>query len=258
MEAQYNTSSGPTENRGFGESRGARSGRIFSGLLIITAGVLLLARKMDIGIPHWMLSWEMLLILLGFYVGVRHSFRGPVWIVLILIGSLFMLDDIDPSIHIKEYIWPIVIIGIGLAVMFRSRRPRSAEGWKNWEGAVVDSGIQSDNDVIDSVVIFGGVKKNIISKTFKGGEITTIFGGTDLNLTQADVQGKIVLDITQVFGGAKLIVPAHWKIQSDDLVNIFGGLDDKRPVMPEPNTDHNKVLVIKGTCIFGGIDIKSF
>jgi hypothetical protein len=113
-------------------------------------------------------------------------------------------------------------------------------------------------DYIDSVTIFGGVKKNIFSKTFRGGELVTIFGGTDINLTQADVPHPIILDITQIFGGAKLIVPPHWTIKSEDIVNIFGAVEDKRPIMPENNYDPNKVLILKGTNIFGGIDIKSY
>jgi hypothetical protein len=72
------------------------------------------------------------------------------------------------------------------------------------------------------------------------------------------VPHPIVLDITQIFGGAKLIIPPHWKIQSEEIVSIFGSVEDKRPVLPESNYDSGKVLVLKGTNIFGGIDIKSY
>jgi hypothetical protein len=107
--------------------------------------------------------------------------------------------------------------------------------------------------------VFGGVKKNIISKNFRGGETVTIFGGTEINLTQADVNGGVVLDLTQIFGGTKLIVPPHWRIQSKDMVAIFGGVDDKRPLLSNASTEEtNKVLILKGTCIFGGIDIRSY
>ena len=54
------------------------------------------------------------------------------------------------------------------------------------------------------------------------------------------------------------IVPPHWRIHSDDLVCILGGIDDKRPLTNDLNYDPNKLLVIKGTCILGGIDIKSY
>jgi predicted membrane protein len=85
--------------------------------------------------------------------------------------------------------------------------------------------------------------------------VVNFFGGTDLNLSQSDINGVAVLDLTQVFGGTKLIVPSNWKVQSE-VVAVFGGLDDKRRDLANP--DPNKVLVLKGTCIFGGIDIKSF
>ena len=128
---------------------------------------------------------------------------------------------------------------------------------KKWDESNINE--TSGDDHLDSTVIFGGVKKNIISKNFRGGEAVTVFGGTEINLTQADVSGPIVLDLTQVFGGTKLIVPPHWKIQSQDLVCILGGVEDKRPIMSDPSSvSDSKVLVLKGTCILGWIDIKSF
>jgi hypothetical protein len=86
----------------------------------------------------------------------------------------------------------------------------------------------------------------------------TIFGGTELNFGQADMNNRIVLDITQIFGGAKLIVPPHWRIHSEEIVSIFGSVEDKRPIVANPTYDENKVLILKGTNIFGGIDIKSY
>lgn len=95
-----------------------------------------------------------------------------------------------------------------------------------------------------------------MNKNFKGGEATSVFGGTELNLMQADINGHVVFELTQIFGGAKLILPAHWEIKSE-IVNIFGGVEDKRPVQSVTN-DPNKVIVLKGTSIFGGIEIRSY
>ena len=111
-------------------------------------------------------------------------------------------------------------------------------------------------DFIDTTSIFGSTKKNILSKNFVGGDITNIFGGTELNLTQADIQGKAVIDITTIFGGAELFVPSHWTVKSE-IVTIFGGVEDKRSISTIPDTA-DKVLILKGTVIFGGIDIKNF
>src|SRR5690606_26322804 len=110
-------------------------------------------------------------------------------------------------------------------------------------------------DYIDAVSVFGGIKKHIISKNFRGGEIVNIMGGADINLMQADIQGPVVLEVVQIFGGTKIIVPAHWKVHPE-MAAIFGGVEDQRftyTAVP----DDTRVLYIKGTSIFGGITIKS-
>jgi predicted membrane protein len=234
------------------------TGRVFSGLIVLTVGVILLVKELGIYVPHWLLSWPMLLIAIGLFIGFRHSFRGPAWIVLIAVGSIFLIDRIEPIYEMREFLWPIIIIAIGLVMIFRPQKKNRENVWgRKWQDQVTGQ-VNSSDDVIDSVTIFGGIKRNVISKTFKGGDLTTIFGGSELNLLQADVEGKIILDITQIFAGTKLIVPPHWKVQSDDLVSIFGGIDDKRPILDSVPIDNTRVLVLRGTCIFGGIDIKSF
>jgi predicted membrane protein len=236
-----------------------RSGRAIAGIIVVIVGAIFLARQLGVDFPYWVFKWEMILIAIGLFLGFRHSFKGPAWLILIIIGSVFLIDDIFPYTDVSRYVWPVLIIGIGLYMIFRGRssggRDQMVKTWEAEHGA----SLNSSDDFIDSTAIFGGVKKQIISKTFRGGEAVTFFGGTEINLTQADVNHRIVLDLTNVFGGTKLVVPPHWKIQSEDLVCIFGGIEDKRPMLSDTSTvDPNKVLILKGTCIFGGIDIKSF
>jgi predicted membrane protein len=232
-----------------------RSGRIFGGAIVVFIGVVFLLRRAGVDLPYWLISWPMLLIAVGLFIGIRHSFRGFVWAFPIVIGLIFLLDNFFPYYDFYHFTWPLVIIAIGFFIMFRSGKKN--RDWKKWDD--VNTTHNFSDDYIDSTVLFGGIKKNIISKNFRGGEASTVFGGTEINLTQADVEGKIVLDITQIFGGTKLLVPPHWKIQSEDLVSIFGGVEDKRPAVADlSKVDPNKVLILKGTCIFGGIDIKSY
>jgi hypothetical protein len=81
-------------------------------------------------------------------------------------------------------------------------------------------------------------------------------GGTEINLTQADIHGKVMIEATNVFGGTKLIIPPTWDVQSN-VVTLFGGIDDKRQLNGEA-PDPAKVIYLSGTCVFGGIDIRSF
>ena len=80
-------------------------------------------------------------------------------------------------------------------------------------------------------------------------------GGAEINLSQADIQGTAALDITQIMGGTKIIVPSNWEIRSQ-LTSVFGNIEDKRQNIGV--TDPQKVLIIDGTSVFGGIEIRNY
>jgi hypothetical protein len=65
------------------------------------------------------------------------------------------------------------------------------------------------------------------------------------------------LEITAIFGGATLIVPSNWAVQTGGTVTIFGGIGDKRKITTLTESTA-KTLVLKGTMVFGGIEIKSY
>src|SRR5690606_30621781 len=62
-------------------------------------------------------------------------------------------------------------------------------------------------DILDAVSIFGGADQKVFSKNFKGGDVLAVFGGCDLNLSQADFQDTITIEVVAIFGGVKIIVP---------------------------------------------------
>lgn len=253
MELQTN----PNKKESMGGDNRFNRGRAIAGLIVVVVGVVLLARQVGVDFPYWFFSWPMILIAVGLFVGFRHNFRNPGWMFPTGIGLLFLLEHLIPELEIRQFIWPIIVIAIGLFMIFRPRgrsgRNRD-EYWKNWDSKVSES--LSDN-AFETVTIFGGDKKQIISKDFKGGESVCAFGGVEINLTQADINGSATIEVVQMFGGTKIIVPPHWKVQTDELVCIFGSLEDKRQVAGSV-VDPTKVLVLKGTCIFGGIDLRSF
>ncbi len=225
-----------------------RGGRIGSGLILVVIGSLFLAHQAGADIPHWLFSWEMILIAIGLFAGAKHNFRPGGWMVLLIIGGVFMADDLIYDFNFRPFAWPVIIIAIGLYIMVKPRRRRR----DRYDGST----FISSEDTLDSTAIFSGQKKKIITKDFKGGEITNMFGGTELDFSQADIVKSAEIDISTIFGGTKLVVPANWNIKSE-VVCIFGGIDDKRPIDRNlPDTE--KTLVMKGTVIFGGIDIKSY
>jgi predicted membrane protein len=211
-------------------------------------------------LPAWVFTWQMLLVAIGFFLGVRHGFRGAAWFILMLVGGVFLVSEFFPDLTLRQYLWPAALIVLGLFIIFKPRRHRY---WKEYADNKVEQalsnteqGTTSSEDYIDTTSIFGGVKKNVISKNFKGGDITNIMGGSEIDLTQADINGTVTIDLTQVFGGTKLIVPSNWQVKAQ-MAAIFGGVEDKRSAQHSV-LDPNKTLILDGTSIFGGIEIKSY
>lgn len=253
METQQN----PNTNFNRRSDPSYRNGRTFGGIIIVTVGTLLLAREVGVDFPRWLFSWPVFLIVIGFYVGVRHHFKNPGFLIPIAIGSVFLVDRMLPEVDMHQYLWPSIIIGVGLLMIIRSRRKGDNDALFNTLDRGHANSNKTDNNVFETVTIFGENKHQILSKDFKGGESVCVFGGSEINLMQADIQGRVPLELVQVFGGTRLIVPSHWKVESEEVVTIFGGLNDKRH-FNNTVTDDTKVLVLRGTTIFGGIDIKSF
>lgn len=244
----------PETNSQVEDSRNPRSNKAIGGLVIVAVGGFLLARQLGVDLPNWLFSWPMFLIAIGIYVGAKQNFKDLGWLIPVAIGVVFIADDYLLDYQLKKLFWPVLIIIVGLVMIFKTRK--KSDGY--WNDKFGGNAFESSEGIMESVTIFGGVKKNIISKDFRGGEAVTVFGGTELNLMQADTQHRIELELVQVFGGTKLIIPPHWKVQTEEMVTIFGGLNDKRP-LPSPNhAEPEKILLLKGACIFGGIDIKSY
>ena len=257
------------EQNDVNEYRKIGSSRIWSGLILLAAGLLLLAYKMGAPIPGWLFTWPVLLILIGFISGFKSKFHNPGAFIMILIGGIFLIDQSMPGIDFHNYIIPIILIAIGLVFILRPKRGcnfRQSRRWNNinrTEGAssnfLDENKISSTNENAEYVninAVFSGVKKKILSKNFKGGEITSFMGGTEINFLQADIQHPVVLEVNNIFGGTKIVLPSNWDIKNE-VTALFGGIEDKRiinNIMP----DANKTVLLKGACVFGGIEVSNY
>lgn len=258
------------------QTNGSESGRKgFSrqqlfGLFFVLAGIVYLLKRLNIGLPDWLFGWEMVLILIGLYTGIANRFRDQTWAIPILIGLIFILDDVLPDLSIRRLIWPIGMIVVGVIIMTKGNRYTWWQKRRNQSGAdaaieyngdeatpvTLEASNSTEDDRLEATAVFGGVKRSIVSKQFKGGEVTAIMGGAEINLAYADIQGITRIEIVCIMGGAKLVVPAHWDVQSR-MVAILGGVDDKRNIRPEL-IDPNRRLIIEGTSLMGGVEIRSY
>lgn len=249
-------------------SQKKRSGRkSFFGLFVIFLGAWWLLRRIrPEEVPDWILTWPVLVIALGFVTLLSHGFRNAGAYILMFIGSFFLFRDYlaFPS-GIDVYILPGLVMLLGLLILFKPKK-KGRRGWgRRYENGKriesnacsIDKEAEIENaEQLDTLAVFSAVKKDIISKEFKGGEITAVMGGVELNFRTADIDDKAVIDLTLVMGGLKIIVPNHWDVQVNST-NIAGGVEDKRSYhLPEGQP--TKTLYINGTIVLGGIEINSY
>lgn len=260
-------------------SRRGRGGhhRIWTGLFLLVIGGALLLDQMGFPFPDWFFNWHMLLIIIGLFLGFRSGFHGAAWLILLLVGSFYLVKDFNPGMPVDRFIWPGIMIGVGLLFIIRPHRHgpwtdknfrswRNHKPWDDWKGNKDRPGYKGPNwsqvkesamtdDYLDSTAIFGASHKKIVTKNFRGGDITSIMGGTEIDFSQADINGVVVLDVTQIMGGTKIIVPPHWEVRTQ-VTAIFAGFEDKRQQPAVVNPD--KVLILDGTSIFGGIELRNY
>ena len=109
--------------------------RAWSGLILLIAGGLLLAFKMGAPIPAWIFTWPVILIVIGFFVLLKSRFHNPGGFIMILIGSIFLIDQQIPGIQFHNYIVPIILISLGLLFIFRPRHQGCNRRRRYWDRA---------------------------------------------------------------------------------------------------------------------------
>jgi predicted membrane protein len=222
--------------------------RLWLGIIFFLIGGMLLLDNLNIfyfHLPHYIFSWKSLLILIGLYFIFGRDKKGP-GVILLTIGTVFLLEDILWWLHFDfwDLFLPGILIFLGAALVMRkstNNKPADAD----------------EVDYLDDMAVFGGGEKKITSQNFKGGRITAVFGGSKINMSQADIaDGQPVLDVFAMFGGTDIIVPPDWTIKTE-VIAIFGGFSDKRQTALTVVHNVDKVLTIKGLVLFGGGEVKS-
>jgi predicted membrane protein len=216
-------------------------------------------------------SWQMLLITIGIIFLFSHDKRIP-GIILTLLGLLllFPILKIDSLACLKHNGWAIGLILGGLLLLFRLFGKRShccgMDGHRRLirRRLAIDRSYRwSYNPVppnepgyVEMSCVFGGGNKKITSQNFKGGAIDCVFGGAEIDFMDAQLaDGVHTLEISAVFGGVTLYIPAHWNVELRQNP-VFGRFEDKRP-RPTFEVNENRTLIINASAVFGGGEIKS-
>jgi predicted membrane protein len=225
--------------------------RTIIGVILVLAGLFLVMRNTGFFpefIDHVIFSWPMLLVTIGLIMTLGASEKTG-GIIVMAVGAFFMIPLLfRETFHMYNMFWPSIFIIIGVIFIVTKRK-----GWHS-----VGTSGSSGDDYIDYVNVFSGGERQILSQNFRGGKISSVFGGIELDLTKAKLApGRNDLEIACVFGGATIIVPDSWFV-TIEVTPVLGGFSDTRKITPGRVQDSGSQLVIKGAVVFGGGEVKSY
>ena len=216
------------------------SRKALAGIFIVVIGVVLLLFNLRL-IPYelyFLKSWQMLLIAIGVF-NFLNGKKTPA-IIFVSVGTFFLLEEYGPY-DLRDF-WPVIIILVGVAFIFRNKPIRSSGG--------------SNEHFFDDVNIFGGGDKQFTSDMLEGGRVINIFGGSTIDLRDSrPLPGDpIEIEVFTMFGGCDILVPEDWKVKIE-AISVFGGFSDERRA-PEIH-DASPSVVIKGFTMFGAGELKN-
>ncbi|MEG2426761.1 MAG: hypothetical protein RSB28_08075, partial [Oscillospiraceae bacterium] len=147
----------------------------------------------------------------------------------------------------------LVIFGVGLiySEIKRKKTPSNQEvevvQGTNFNRRATESTSQKPS----FFAAFGLNQSRSSCKNLCGGDATAIFGGVELDLSDAVPSGNVTFSVNSIFGGVDIVPPKGYKIETTG-VSLLGGCDNK---LQDTQYDGSPIFTIKYFTFCGGIDI---
>ena len=225
--------------------------RIWAGTLLLLTGVFYLLynfNALPFPAPAYLFSWQMALIIIGVYILYKSFLKG---LILIGIGIYFILPlaGIIQPIEIEK-MWPALIILLGIIILFGS-------GFKKkHKNKSMSAKTTLNEELFEITTIMGGDSRQISSYDFKGGKITAIMGGVELDLTNCYLSKEgCIIDLSIVMGGVSLKISREWNVKSE-ITPIMSGIEDEDIHSNNVHIDPAATIILRGNMVMGGIEIK--
>jgi predicted membrane protein len=227
-------------------------GGLVPGLVLILVGVVFLLDHLGyIRAEEFWKFWPMLLVVVGVVkLFSRQNRVGGV--ILILIGAFLQLHKLGYTRLTLWDIWPVILIAAGVTLIFNRFQFPKRTPFK----PLTTSG---SSDTLNEFALFGGVERRINVNNFRGGSISAIFGGVEVDFRSADIEGEeATVQVEALFGGIELTVPDRWIVAYQGQSIFAGYTDETRPPIPDvTGTLPRKKLILQGRAVFGGIVVKN-
>lgn len=220
------------------------------GLFLILVGVVLGLNAFGItNINLFFDGWWTVFIIVPSLNGLIKGEDRTGALIGLIIGVFLLLscqDVIDFSLFVKLFI-PVILITIGLSIIFKDK---AKDVVVKKMGKINAKDIDMEHTYTST---FSEEKINLDNEKLENCAINSIFGSVSLDLRNAIIDEDIVINNYVVFGGVTIKVPKDVNVVVK-TTSIFGGVDNKTG--RNKSKENVKTIYIKGTILFGGIDIK--
>jgi len=226
--------------------------RVYLGGILIVFGGILLLNSIDVfnfRISRVIFSLPFIITMIGIFI-LLNTNKKLLGGILTGVGIFFLVEKIVPRLHYPiGIVIPVILIAFGIYIILKQTR-------KNIDDPEMHGFLKKD--LIDDISIFGGGSKIISSDNFRGGNVTAIFGGSEINLTGCILaEGDQIIDVLLIFGGTTIVVPKDWNVIVN-VTSILGGFSDKSIKDPNIIPDQSRTLHVKGLAMFGGGEVKNY
>ena len=229
------------------------STRLWVGLAIIFLGVLAALDNLRV-FQHVSLIrlWPLVLVVMGLTrLGQNKPERGIPGPILIGAGAFLLLLTFGGE-NLAEFVGPFFIVLLGIFIVTKALQKNRS----------VPAELASHDNFLSGTAIFGGAKRRPATPGFKGGDMTAIFGGFELDLRSTTLDGETVrVDVFILFGGGEIRVPQGWDVAMKGTT-IAGAFEDKTLHLPAPEVldgvlppATRPTLVLTGLALFGGLTV---
>jgi predicted membrane protein len=238
-----------SENTRTGTSAGAQ---VAIGLLVVAFGVLFLLDNLGIiYVRNVIFFWPLAFVASGLVALFSNGPRSGriTGIVLIAIGAAMLLHRLGYYFISWRTFWPLVMIGMGGLILYRTMGGGRVVQVRTDPYTKDDA--KADN-VVDITAILGGFERRLSAPDFRGGEITAIMGGCELDLREAGLTADAVINVFAIWGGITIKVPPDWTVVLHGTP-VMGGFTEKTARPP----DNSKRLVVTGYAVMGGVEVRN-
>ena len=218
--------------------------QLLMGLLIMAVGALFTLDNLGlVDAQRYLRYWPAALIVIGAMKmwqsrGGGGAFGG----LLFIVAGVWLLLETVRVVTINFFdLWPLLLVLFGASLVWR--------GLRGGRGHAATDG----HSTVSALAVLGGVHRGNNSRAFRGGDLTAVLGGCEIDLRQAAIDGEAIIDVFAMWGGIEIKVPEEWTVASR-VVPILGGFEDK--TRPQRGAVAHRLL-IRGFAIMGGVEVKN-